>query len=184
MNRRVKTGIVMIAAALAIAGGVLGIRSLSHRSQYNLRLHLDSASGLCVRDPVMIQGLKSGSVGELSMVGDRPLAVLSFRKGIRVPVGSRFELLRLGLFGERGIGIQLHDTNAYYRNGEDVTAERQPSDAHVSFPEAMGVTMGALGAASSREIADKLDTVITLLRRQSAQLDTLQTVRRRESSHR
>jgi len=177
-------GSILISLIILI-GGVLWLKDASLASKnHSYSILFPSVGTLQVGDPVMVNGVSSGSVSKIYLRKDKVAAVIDLDKTVTLTDSCHFTVQNIGLMGERGIGIQFQS------NGTPIAANTKKDTTFLDgkfdtgIAEAMGMLGTVLGDVKSlvnnvQSIVEKTvgDTnFITLFKTLSARLDTITDV--------
>ena len=140
-------GTILIALFILIAG-VLWLKAAmvtSKMVQYTIGF--PNIGTLQMGDPVMVNGVKKGTVAGISLQGIRVAVLIDLDKEVQLTDASQITVQNIGLMGERMVGIQLNGGGKAYKpngkKGEPVTVIPGGFDAGIG--EAMAMIGAVLG---------------------------------------
>ena len=140
-------GTILIALFILIAG-VLWLKAAmvtSKMVQYTIGF--PNIGTLQMGDPVMVNGVKKGTVAGISLQGIRVAVLIDLDKEVQLTDASQVTVQNIGLMGERMVGIQLNGGGKAYKpngkKGEPVTVIPGGFDAGIG--EAMAMIGAVLG---------------------------------------
>jgi phospholipid/cholesterol/gamma-HCH transport system substrate-binding protein len=155
-------GTILIALFILIAG-VLWLKGTvltSTMTKYSVLF--PNVGTLQAGDPVMVNGVKKGTVVTIGLRGTRVAAVIQLGKDVALTDSSRVTVQNIGIMGERMIGIQLSEKGHLLQpNRKDGTVVQY---ANGYFDAGIAEAMGLLG--------NVLTDVQTLLGNVSAIMDS------------
>jgi phospholipid/cholesterol/gamma-HCH transport system substrate-binding protein len=140
-------GTILIAIFILIAG-VLWLKAAmitSKMVQYSVMF--TNVGTLQMGDPVMVNGVKKGSVSSISLKGTRVVVVINLDKEVELTDASRITIQNIGLMGERMVGIQLGDGGKPYKPNGSKPGEITYIDGYfdTGIAEVMGMVGTVLG---------------------------------------
>jgi phospholipid/cholesterol/gamma-HCH transport system substrate-binding protein len=174
-------GFILIALFIVIAG-VLWLKSSTlTRSLVEYTVIFPNIGTLSEGDPVMVNGVRKGAVGKVSLVGAKVYVVMKIDKSVPLTDSSKVTVQNIGLMGERMIGVQLSDRGKVLRpskkgsitiingNFDSGIAEAMGmigtvmNDVRSLIADVAGIVDSTVGDTSFfrtfRHIVDRLDTV-------------------------
>ncbi|MDE7068944.1 MAG: MlaD family protein [Alistipes sp.] len=128
MKREVKIGIfavIMIAALWAGIRFLQGLDIFSRNATYYVAY--DQVDGVQTASPVMIRGVKVGSVTDIRFdpaVGDQVVLQLSVQRQYPIPVNSEARIYSASIMGSKAIEIELGDAREYLGKGDTIRSGR------------------------------------------------------------
>jgi phospholipid/cholesterol/gamma-HCH transport system substrate-binding protein len=155
-NSKIGMSILLILFFVVIVIGVF--RQLSREPSYFLNVTFSDIGTLQIGDDVSIQGVKTGKVKSINIIDSLLLVKIELPKKVRIPKGSDFQLINLGLLGEKAIGIVRTNSHEYYSSNDTISGS-SPN------PISIGKAIGEL--TNQISISSKLDSVIILLNKQN-----------------
>ncbi|MFR9650530.1 MAG: MlaD family protein [Rikenellaceae bacterium] len=128
MKNEVKIGIFTL---LMIIGAWAGLRFLSGidllGSNNNLYANYPEVSGIQPSSPILIYGVKVGSVSEVILnptaksLNDKVTLQLSVSNKYMIPKDSKAEIFSNGIMGGKAINIIMGESSDYLHSGESIT---------------------------------------------------------------
>ena len=140
-------GTILIALFILIAGVLWLKAAMVTSSMVQYTVLFPNVGTLQLGDPVMVNGVKKGTVARVSLHGERVAVVIDLDKEVTLTETSRITVQNIGLMGERMVGILLGKGGKPYRpNGKgknNVTYIEGYFDTGIA--EAMGMIGTVLG---------------------------------------
>ena len=131
----------------------------SHFNHYRLVVQMDKSNNMAAGNNVSLRGVVVGEVESVRLNDSKVSATIRIKKEIRIPIGSKFRIENVGLFGEKNIAIFPSESTEYYKANSVVTSE-----SSVASAADLGKAVGSLiTAAEAIEINRKLDSIISIL---------------------
>ena len=134
ISNELKFGII---ALITIGLVVYGLNFMSGSQFFGSPLILyakyQDVNGLLVGNPIIINGLKVGKVGQLDLNMEEGLATakLEFDTKLDIPDNSQAMIYSVDLLGSKGVKIIVPDSipasDEYLRTGEEITGTMEPS---------------------------------------------------------
>ena len=125
-------GIFVIAGLLCVAYMTvkLGKVSLIGDEYYSLYARFASVSGLRVGNPIEIDGIEVGRVGQMSVDQERQMAMveLKIKKGIKVYEDALASIKTAGLIGDKFVKIDPGGAGDILKPGGTITETTSPVD--------------------------------------------------------
>ncbi len=127
MKREVKIGIFAVAIICCSWAGIRflsGIDIFSRNMDYYARYQ--TISGINSASPVMIQGVKVGTVTDIILdptKSDKVTVKLSVKKRYRIPSNSSALIYSPGLMSSMAIGLELGDSATYLKSGDAIATK-------------------------------------------------------------
>jgi phospholipid/cholesterol/gamma-HCH transport system substrate-binding protein len=140
-------GTILIAIFILISG-VLWLKAsmvTSNMAQYTVLF--PNVGTLQMSDPVMVNGVKKGSVTGISLKGVGVAVVIDLDKEVVLTDSSRITVQNIGLMGERMVGIQLNRGGKAYKPNEKGTNETVYIQGY--FDTGIAEAMGMIGTVLS-----------------------------------
>jgi phospholipid/cholesterol/gamma-HCH transport system substrate-binding protein len=107
-SNELKIGVMVILAAVVMTVGVIFLKEYRlHGRLTEWKVGFPHVGGLAGGDPVLVNGMKQGSVGELYLKDGRVVAKLRVQKAVVLTYSSTVTVLSQGLMGERIISVDL-----------------------------------------------------------------------------
>ncbi|MBI5838257.1 MAG: MCE family protein [Candidatus Eisenbacteria bacterium] len=109
-SNELKVGVMVILAAVVLTAGVVFLKEYrAHGRMTEWKVGFPHVGGLANGDPVLVNGVRKGSVSEIYLQGGTVVARLRVRKDVVIYHGSTVTIVSQGLMGERIIAVDLGD---------------------------------------------------------------------------
>jgi phospholipid/cholesterol/gamma-HCH transport system substrate-binding protein len=132
-------GFILIALFIVIAG-VLWLKSSTlTRSMVEYTVIFPNIGTLSEGDPVMVNGVRKGAVGKVSLVGAKVYVVMKIDKSVPLTDSSKVTVQNIGLMGERMLGVQLSDRGKVLRPSKKGSITIINGNFDSGIAEAMGM---------------------------------------------
>ncbi|KMQ51257.1 ABC transporter-related permease with MCE domain [Chitinispirillum alkaliphilum] len=132
----------ILLALFILVGGVLWLKEVSVSSKMvSYTVLFENVGTLQPGDPVMVNGVRKGTVSDMYIRGTDVAVVLKLDRRIRITDLTDVIVQNIGLMGERGVGIRLTNTG----NVVDPTSGRDTTFLSGKFDSGIAETMGMLG---------------------------------------
>jgi phospholipid/cholesterol/gamma-HCH transport system substrate-binding protein len=176
-------GSILISLIILIAG-VLWLKEISITSKMvSYAAVFPNVGSLSVGDPVLVNGVKMGTVGDIFLRGTKVAVVIKLDRSVLITDSAAITVQNIGLMGERTVGITPSEKGAplrHYRKGD----QQYPFiNGHfdTGIAEAMGMIGTVLGDVQVlvRNVQGIVDSTlgdtsfITFYRHVVARLDTV-----------
>jgi len=149
----------ILVSLIILIGGVLWLKdaSLASKSR-SYTILFPNVGTLQVGDPVMVNGVSSGSVSKIYLRQSDVAIVIDISKEVSLTDSCRFTVQNIGLMGERGIGIQYANTGTVlpFNTKKDTTFARGYFDTGIA--EAMGMLGTVLGDV--QELVNNVESIV------------------------
>jgi len=161
--REIQVGLTVLVALGVTLWGATWLKERSlHRRVKVWRVTFPQTGGLSNSDEVQVNGIRSGNVSEVKLVGDHVLVKLALTPDIQLTTNSRVAIRNVGLMGEKVIAVDLKTTGVPYSPRDTI-----PGVYEKGIPEVMGEmgeTIDAVAALSTqlKNIADAMQQNGTL----------------------
>ena len=112
-----------LAALFMLAMQVSNLTVVSGDSGYLVKARFENVSGLKVRSPVTVAGVRVGRVTDIRYDNDSYQAVVSMRIGAeydKLPLDTTASVLTSGLVGEKYIGLEPGGDMDMLKNGDEI----------------------------------------------------------------
>lgn len=124
-TRRMDTGVglFVLAGLLSLAYLSFSLGGLRDGPRGGLRLTaaFDELGGLKVRAPVVIAGVRVGTVAGIALGDDyRARVVLDLTPEVELPVDTSASIVTAGILGDRYVSLQLGGEEEVLRDGEEI----------------------------------------------------------------
>ena len=140
-------GTILIAAIILIAGVLWLKGAMVTGKMVEYTVLFPNIGTLQLGDPVMVNGVKKGNVGNMYLYGPKVAVDIKLDNDVPLTDSSRITVQNIGLMGERMVGVQLSGKGALYKpNGKGkskITYINGYFDTGIA--EAMGMVGTVLG---------------------------------------
>ncbi len=112
-----------LAALFMLAMQVSNLTVVSGESGYLVKARFENVSGLKVRSPVTVAGVRVGRVTDIRYDNDSYQAVVSMRIGSeydKLPLDTTASVLTSGLVGEKYVGLEPGGDMEMLKNGDEI----------------------------------------------------------------
>jgi phospholipid/cholesterol/gamma-HCH transport system substrate-binding protein len=153
-------GTIFIALFILIAGVLWLKGTLVTNKMVQYCVMFPNVGTLQPGDPVMVNGVKKGSVRTIALHGVRVEAIIDLDKDVRLTDASRITVQNIGLMGERMVGIQLEE------GGKVIPPNGKKKDCVVPieghFDTGIAEAMGMIGTVLSdvRTLVKNIDWIV------------------------
>jgi phospholipid/cholesterol/gamma-HCH transport system substrate-binding protein len=127
LSREVKIGIFALAMLLSL---YLGVNYLKGREVFSgdrfYYALFDQTNGLQTSAPVLLRGVKVGSVTDIYLDGEHPDKVVvkvGIKKTVEIPSDSHLVLFANGLMGDKAIELVMGASGSYFERGVIIPAQ-------------------------------------------------------------
>lgn len=152
----------ILLSLLILIGGVLWLKDLKvTRKLVNYTVLFPNIGTLQMGDPVTVEGVKKGTVGDIRLKNDSVAVTIKLDKDITLTDSAKITVQNIGLLGERMIGIQLSSQGTPHKPTPKGAKPRYiPGYFDPGIGEAMGMVGTVLGdvqvlVADLAEIVDQ-----------------------------
>jgi phospholipid/cholesterol/gamma-HCH transport system substrate-binding protein len=153
-------GTILIAAIILIAGvlWLKGAMIMGKMVEYSVLF--PNVGTLSLGDPVMVNGVKKGTVAKIYLHGPAVAVDITVDKDVPLTDSSRITVQNIGLMGERMVGVQLSEKGTSYK-------PNKPGKTPVAYingrfdtgiAEAMGMVGSVLGDV--RELVRNVSCIV------------------------
>lgn len=126
IKTEVKVGVIVVLTIGAFIWGFYFLKGKDiFKSEDTYYAVYERIDGMSEASPVLINGLKIGTVRDVSFVNDTNrniLITIVVPKGQLIPLNTFAEIYSLDLMGSKGIRLVLNDTNVYHTPGDTLLA--------------------------------------------------------------
>ncbi|MGB3948577.1 MAG: MlaD family protein [Bacteroidia bacterium] len=129
LTKEVKVGIV---SAIAIAFFIYGFNFLKGRNLFSAQRKFyafyNNIDGLVEANPLMVNGYKIGTVGDIELSADsanRLLVTLFLDSDIKIPKNSIARVVSSDILGSKAIQLVLGDSKEYAENGDTLNSDSE-----------------------------------------------------------
>ncbi len=115
-------GVFVLIGLGAVAYLSISVGGVSYGGPRGLTLYanFDELGGLKARAPVVVSGVKVGSVTKIGLNKDyRARVTMDLNPSVEIPVDSSISIVTSGLLGDRYLSVSLGGEDATLKNGED-----------------------------------------------------------------
>ncbi|MDR2882931.1 MAG: MlaD family protein [Alistipes sp.] len=127
LGREVKTGLFAVVMLVCL---YLGVNYLKGKEIFSgdrfYSALFDQTNGLQTAAPVLLRGVKVGSVTDIYLDGDHPDKVVvkvGIKKNVDIPSDSHLVLFANGLMGDKAIELVLGSSGSYFERGTTIPAQ-------------------------------------------------------------
>ena len=175
MSKSIMVGFTVLIGILVLILVPVVMHLISDQKTYCLIAVFDKFANIQKDDAVNVLGFKCGKIDNVTIIDNKPAARLRIQKNVHIPVGSTFGINQAGLFKENNIDIHLSNATSFYKNGDTVLTDtiEVKGGKELGFNQTLAMTLGIMGAATNNDVSAKLDTVISLLKLQNQNINTL-----------
>lgn len=159
-SQALKFGLFALAALtlLAIATIRISQTSLLPGSTYPLYTTLKSAQGIQSKTPVMIAGIRVGSVDKIELTADNQARLkLAIENKVKITSGSQIQIKSMGVLGDTFLEILPPVKQLASQKHLTESAELTPTQSHASFEDLTGHMSSVL--SDVKEITNTLKTL-------------------------
>jgi phospholipid/cholesterol/gamma-HCH transport system substrate-binding protein len=152
-------GSIIVALFILIAG-VLWLKEVSvTRKLVSYTALFPNVGTLQVGDPVMANGVPTGSVADIRLRGNTVAVEISVDKSLHLTDSCRIIVQNIGLMGERGIGIQMSPGGKPWKSSSKSDTTFIPGYFDTGIAEAMGMLGDVL--TEVKTLVKNVNTVVT-----------------------
>jgi phospholipid/cholesterol/gamma-HCH transport system substrate-binding protein len=123
-NRDLAVGTFVLLGLLAIAYLSIAVGGASYGSSGGLTIsaEFDEIGGLTARSPVVIGGVKVGTVESIRL-GEafRPIVQMNLDAGLKLPEDTSASILTQGVLGDQYIGLEPGGSEVILKSGDQIT---------------------------------------------------------------
>jgi phospholipid/cholesterol/gamma-HCH transport system substrate-binding protein len=123
-NRDLTVGAFVLLGLLAIAYLSFSVGGASYGGNGGLHLEaaFDEIGGLTPRSPVVIGGVKVGTVEEISLGENfRPVVRMNLNAGLQLPEDTSASILTQGVLGDQYIGLEPGGSDVILKSGDQIS---------------------------------------------------------------
>lgn len=161
LSKEVKIGLFALVMLVSL---YLGVNYLKGREVFSgdrfYYALFDQTNGLQTSAPVLLRGVKVGSVTDIYLEGEHPDKVVvkvGIKKSVDVPSDSHLVLFANGLMGDKAIELVLGSSGSYFERGVVI-----PSQIENGLFESAGANIEDL-VAQAKSVMQSLETTSTSL---------------------
>jgi ABC-type transporter Mla subunit MlaD len=164
MNKTAKIGLLFVSLCILIISVVIFVKQITKEPTYCLNVLFQDIGTLTAEDRVSIQGVNAGKVVDIDLNDSLPLVKIELPHALQIPLGSSFEIVNIGLFGEKKIHIRLSNSAKFHNDNDTITGT-------YSAPPSIGEAISNM--TTQVVTSAKLDSIIFLLNTQNAMVQEL-----------
>jgi phospholipid/cholesterol/gamma-HCH transport system substrate-binding protein len=146
-NRDLAVGSFVLLGLLAIAYLSISVGGASYGNHGGLQIdaQFDEIGGLTARSPVVIGGVKVGSVERISLGDDfRPVVALNIDSALKLPDDTSASILTQGVLGNQYIGLEPGGSETILKSGDRLNF----TQSAVILEKLIGKLVQSFGAGS------------------------------------
>jgi phospholipid/cholesterol/gamma-HCH transport system substrate-binding protein len=167
-------GSILLSIVILISG-VLWLKGASvSRKMVTYTAIFPNVGTLQVGDPVMINGVTKGDVGDIQLRGSQVAVILKIEKDVNLTDSCRVIVQNIGLMGERGIGVQYSTKGKRFspNSNHDTTLIQGYFDTGIA--EAMGLLGNVL--VQVQDLTGNVSTILASTVGDTAFMNLFQTM--------
>jgi phospholipid/cholesterol/gamma-HCH transport system substrate-binding protein len=139
-------GTILIAAIILIAGVLWLKGAMVTGKMVGYSVLFPNVGTLSLGDPVMVNGVKKGTVTNIYLHGPKVAVDITLEKDVTLTDSSKITVQNIGLMGERMVGVQLSDKGSPYKPNKAGNAKTYINGYFdTGIAEAMGMVGTVLG---------------------------------------
>ncbi|MFH1681849.1 MAG: MlaD family protein [Candidatus Eisenbacteria bacterium] len=172
-----KVGIAVLAATVLFVAGVVYLGQMEiRRTGTRVRVAFPEVGGLNVGDPVMVSGLRRGSVSELDLGAQEVVVTLKLRADVVLHPDAWFSVENMGIMGEKfvavgpGTGPDTLDTRIIVRGGYSPGITEAMAQLGVVLEDVGAIVSRVEAILQEQAIVEPLQETVRLLRDVSVEL--------------
>ena len=147
----------MLVALAILVGGVTWLKEFQLGRKVDVwHVSFEQTGGLGVSDEVHVNGIRMGSVQDMTLSGDRVIVDLALSNQIRPTSDCRFAIRSVGLMGEREIAVDMRTSGTPYARTDTIPGIYEKGLSEVMAD--LGSTMGSV-----TRIAEQLSSVVNVM---------------------
>ena len=153
-------GTILIAVFILIAGVLWLKASMVTSKMVQYSILFPNVGTMQQGDPVMVNGVKKGSVAGISLKGVSVAVVIDLDREVVLTDASRVTVQNIGLMGERMVGIQLNEGGKPYKPNGKNPGEIKYIQGY--FDTGIGEVMGMIGTVLGdvKELVKNVSVII------------------------
>jgi phospholipid/cholesterol/gamma-HCH transport system substrate-binding protein len=136
-------GTIFIALFILISGVLWLKGALVMNEMVQYTVGFPNVGTLQIGDPVMVNGVKKGTVAAMYLYGTRVAVTINLEKKIPLTDASRITVQNIGLMGERMVGIHLEEAGKPVK--PDIKGKKAPPVIQGDFDTGIAEAMGMIG---------------------------------------
>lgn len=103
-----RVGLTVVLAGIILVVGTMWFQRFQlTEKRWDFFVRFDEVGGLVAGDPIYVNGVECGSVGEVDLLPDHVVVRMSVRQGVDLPDDSPVQLKSIGIMGERFVAITV-----------------------------------------------------------------------------
>jgi phospholipid/cholesterol/gamma-HCH transport system substrate-binding protein len=172
-----KVGLVVLAATILLVAGVIYLGQMEiGQSGSRIRVLFPEVGGLNVGDPVMVSGLRRGSVGTVELRDDGVLVTLKLRPDVVLHADASVSVENMGIMGEKFVAVvpgsspDPIDKTRMLRGAFSPGLTEAMAQLGVVLDDVGSIVSRVEGILQEQEIVEPLQETVRLLRDVSAEL--------------
>jgi phospholipid/cholesterol/gamma-HCH transport system substrate-binding protein len=162
ISKEAKIGLIITSGIAILFWGLNYLKGKDFfTSQKTIFATYDRVDGLTASNPVMINGMKIGSVTKLSLLPDnsgRILVALHINGAVRIPRNSTAEIFSTDLLGAKGIRFVFGESTEFLQDGDTVKSQIQNSLSQEVSAQVAPIR------ARAESILSSMDSVLLIVR--------------------
>jgi len=153
-------GTILIAAIILIAGVLWLKGAMITGKMVEYSVLFPNVGTLSLGDPVMVNGVKKGTVAKIYLHGPAVAVDITMDKDVPLTDSSRITVQNIGLMGERMVGVQLSEKGTSYKpnNPGKTPVAYINGRFDTGIAEAMGMVGSVLGDV--RELVRNVSCIV------------------------
>jgi len=172
-----KVGLVVLAATVLFVAGVIYLGQMEiGRPGTRVRVAFPEVGGLNVGDPVMVSGLRRGSVSSIELGTREVLVTLKLRPDVILHTDASFRVENMGIMGEKFIAVlpgtasDTLDTRNLVRGGYSPGITEAMAELGIVLDDVGKIVARVEGLLQEQEIVGPMRETVRHLRDVSADL--------------
>ena len=114
-----RVGITIVLASLICIIGIMWFQRFKLvEKRYDFYVWFPTVGGLDKDDPIMINGVEKGRVGEIDLQKHGVLVKMGINEKVTFPTDSRISLKSIGIMGERFVSIRTGEAEGVVQQGD------------------------------------------------------------------
>jgi phospholipid/cholesterol/gamma-HCH transport system substrate-binding protein len=160
-----KIALIAISIIVFIAGAITINCIVNQFRYYSVYVNFSQSAGIIKNDKVRYLGVDIGQIQLISIIDNHADIKVKIKKSVKIPKGSSLSIGNVGLFGEKCINILPSHSVDYYLPNDTIKGNEVDTIPNIQKASAFVNTVSNLGSlVMEKQILEKLDTVITLLK--------------------
>ncbi|NIM19246.1 MAG: MCE family protein [Candidatus Latescibacteria bacterium] len=130
----VRVGITVVVASTILIVGIMWFQKFKLvERRYDFFVQFPEVGGLTPDDPINVNGVERGRVGDILLRERDVLVEMGVLEGVKIPVDSRITLRSLGIMGERFVAIKSGSASVFIQPGDTLIGKM-----HAGMSEVLG----------------------------------------------